>query len=165
MQFASTMYRLLQSPSGRSIDRQLVKQLICTHDEQTTAHSEANSSILHDSIRWMDSLSFIFTWFDCSWLLPPKKTQTNNYRHDHAYIWPWDKIPAFDNMSNGFCPPSVFSTYRMSTPTAETESARIVLHVLPFPAKCSRNTNSCSIYMMAGDPGAGDPGAADQYAL
>lgn len=57
MQFASTMCCLLQSPSGRSNERQLVKQLIRTHDEQTTAHSEANSSILHDSMRWMDSLS------------------------------------------------------------------------------------------------------------
>ena len=66
MQLASTMYRLLQSPSGRSTERQLVKQLICTHDEQTTAHSEANSSILHDSMRWMDSLSlselYILPW-------------------------------------------------------------------------------------------------------
>ena len=60
MQFASTMYCLLQSPSGRSSERQLVKQFICTHDEQTTAHSEANSSILQDNMRWMDSLSIFF---------------------------------------------------------------------------------------------------------
>ena len=63
-------------------------------------------------------------------------------------------MPAFVSTSMGFCPPPVCSTYRISTPIAETESARIVLQVLPVPASAP-GTPAPAASIMAGDPGAG----------